>query len=1023
MLTRYRQITLFAIAVTVFMLGVTFAYWYKEQKESTEKRQQAFTESADQIVSIINLRLTRFELMLRGVKGFFESSGFVHQNEYRRYINALDLQQTVPGLQGVAIALYVPHEIKEHHIAEVHIRGITEYKIKPSGERQEYIPISLIEPYSGSNLNAIGFDLNSNPAIKPSLLQSRDTGLMALTGKLNLIQDAGKDIPAAVMYVPIYDMAKPTDNMEKRRQAILGWVSGPFRINDLMTGLDKQLDQDVGVEIYEGDTLSAATRLFGKDSNYSDLHTLRTIETGGRRWTLDIHTLPAFNARFPESIQPQIAAGGVAFSLLFGWLVWLLGSARIRAVTLAREMTQELREAQTDLECTLNAMPDILFELDLEGRYYHLHTSQESLLATSPDQILGMKISDVLPAEAAATCLASLQEANETGFSSGKQIEIPVGQELHWFELSVARKDDGATQNPRFVMISRDITDRKFASNQLRIAAIAFEAQEGMIVTDANNIILRVNQSFTAITGYTAEEVIGQTPSMLNSGHQDQHFYASMWDSINHNGSWSGEVWNKRKNGEIYPEHLTISAVKDTNGVVTNYVATMTDITENKAALDEINMLAFYDPLTHLPNRRLLIDRLNQALASNARSNQQGALLFLDLDHFKTLNDTLGHDVGDMLLQQVAERLVSCIRDGDTVARLGGDEFVVLIENLGEEALAAAARVETIADKILLSLSQAYQLGVHQCRSTISIGATLFDEHHLGIDDLLKQADIAMYEAKSAGRNTLRFFDPQMQKAIATRVDLEQQLRNAIGQQQFQLHYQIQVDNTGHALGAEALIRWLHPERGLISPFHFIPLAEETGLILPIGQWVLDAACTQLKLWEQKESTRQLKLSVNVSARQFHQPDFVEQVRSTVLRHAIDPTLLNLELTESMLLDDIYGMIASMNKLREIGIRFELDDFGTGYSSLQYLKKLPLYQLKIDQSFVRDIVIDHSDRALVSTIITMAHSLDLQVIAEGVETEEQLQFLKRNGCNHYQGYYFSKPLPIEQFDALVKVSG
>lgn len=1020
MLTRYRQITLFAILVTVLMLGLTSAYWYKEQKDSNEKRQQAFNDSADRIVSIINQRLTRFELILRGIKGLFEGSGFVDQHEYRSYINALDLQQTVTGIQGVAIAIYVPHDAKSRHIAEMHQRGVPEYDIKPSGTREEYVPISLIEPYSGSNLNAMGFDLNSNPLIKPSLSLSRDTGLMSLTKKVSLIQDAGKAIPASVMYVPIYDKAMPIGTVEERRKAILGWVSGPFRINDLIASLEKQLDKDIGIEIYEGDTMSDATRLFGNGVKYAGLQAIRTIHIGGRQWTLVMYALPAFDARFPENTQPQIVVGGVTLSLLFGWLIWLLGSGRARAVGLAHKMTQELRDAQTDLECTLNAMPDIMFELDLEGRYYHFHTSQASLLAAPAHQLLGMKISDVLPAEAASVCLSALQEANETGSSFGKQIEIPIGQELHWFELSVARKDNGAISSPRFVMISRDITERKHSGSQLRIAAIAFEAQEGMIVTDADSKILRVNQSFTKITGYSAEEVIGRLPNILNSGRQDQHFYASMWDSVNHNGSWSGEIWNKRKNGEIYPEHLTITAVKDVNGAVTNYVATMTDVTESKAALDEINMLAFYDPLTHLPNRRLLIDRLNQALVSSARSKQKGALLFLDLDHFKTLNDTLGHDTGDMLLQQVAERLISCVRDGDTIARLGGDEFVVLLEDLGDEALAAATRVETVAYKILQLLSQTYQLGSHQCHSTISIGATLFDEHHLEIDDLLKQADIAMYEAKSSGRNTLRFFDPKMQNAIASRVELEQQLRIAIELQQFKLHYQIQVDVTGQTLGAEALIRWEHPERGLISPAAFIPLAEETGLILPIGQWVLDAACAQLKQWEQNRHTRHLKLSVNVSARQFHQPNFVEHVQSTVSRFAIDPSLLNLELTESMLLDDIYSMIASMNQLKEIGIRFELDDFGTGYSSLQYLKQLPLYQLKIDQSFVRDIANDSSDRTLVSTIISMAHSLNLQVIAEGVETEEQLEFLKRTGCYHYQGYYFSKPLPIDQFEALLK---
>lgn len=1001
------------------MLGITSAYWYREQDERNSKRQQAFDDSASQIANIINQRLTRFQLALLGVKGLVEGSGFVDSEEFRDYINAIDMQKNLSGFQGMAIAFYVPHDAKKRHLAEMHQRGVVNYAIKPSGNREEYFPISLIEPYSGSNLNAIGFDLSSNPLIKPFLLQARDTGLMVLTQKVTLIQDAGTQIPAAVMYVPIYNNMMPLNTVEERRKAILAWVSGPFRISDLVASVGNQLDKDIDIEIYDGNVMSAETRLYGNGAQHDSLQTLRSIDVGGRQWTFAMYALPEFDARFAQGVQPQIVAGGVIISFLLGLMFWLLGTGRARAEALALEMTQELRATKADLECTLNAMPDIMFELDLSGRYYQLHTSQESLLAASANHILGKKISEVLPPAAAETCLSALQEANETGMSFGKQVEIPVGQEMRWFELSVARKDSGVTDSPRFVMISRDITERLHANSQLRIAAIAFESQEGMMVTDACSKILRVNQSFTHITGYSAEEVVGQYPNILNSGRQDQHFYASMWDDVNHHGSWSGEVWNRRKSGEVYPEHLTITAVKDSAGNVTNYVATMVDITESKAALDEINTLAFYDPLTHLPNRRLLMDRLKQVLASSARSNQKGALLFLDLDHFKTLNDTLGHDTGDLLLRQVAERLISCVRDGDTIARLGGDEFVILLEGLGDESLVAASRVEAIAYKILQLLSQTYQLGSHQCHSTISIGAVLFGEHHTEIDDLLKQADIAMYEAKSAGRNTLRFFDPKMQSAITARAELEQQLRKAIELQQFKLYYQIQVDIAGQAIGAEALIRWEHPERGLISPADFIPLAEETGLILPIGKWVLEAACIQLKQWEQSRQGHPIRLSVNVSARQFHQPDFVEHVQSVVSRYAIDPSLLNFELTESMLLDDIHGMIAHMNQLKKIGIRFELDDFGTGYSSLQYLKQLPLYQLKIDQSFVRDIEHDSNDRTLVSTIISMAQSLSLQVIAEGVETEEQMQFLKASGCYHYQGYYFSKPLPIEQFDALI----
>ncbi|MDP2153061.1 MAG: EAL domain-containing protein [Methylotenera sp.] len=555
---------------------------------------------------------------------------------------------------------------------------------------------------------------------------------------------------------------------------------------------------------------------------------------------------------------------------------------------------------------------------------------------------------------------------------------------------------------------------------ETRIAATAFESQEGMLVTDAKNVILRVNRVFTDITGYTAEEVIGKTPKLLSSGQHDVDFYAAMWKCINGTGAWEGEVWNRRKNGEVYPERLTITAVKGTDDIVTNYVATFTDTTLSKAAEKEIYQLAFYDTLTHLPNRRLLLDRLSQALVASARSGRQGALLFLDLDHFKNLNDTLGHDTGDLLLQKVAERLTACVREGDTVARLGGDEYVVLLEDLSEQALEAAAQTVAIGEKILTSLNNPYQLVTHEYLITPSIGASLFNDHKLGIDELLKQADIAMYQAKKAGRNTLRFFDPQMQDTINARASLEGELRKALNKQQLQLYYQVQVDDWGRPFGAEALIRWLHPERGLVSPFHFIPLAEEMGLILPIGQWVLESACAQIKSWENDELTSHLTLSINVSAKQFHQPDFVAQVQAAVKRHGINPMLLKLELTESILLEQIEDTIASMNALKDIGIRFSLDDFGTGYSSLQYLKRLPLYQLKIDQSFVRDIAIDSSDQAIVRTIIAMAQTLNLNVIAEGVETEGQRQLLVDNGCKAYQGYLFGRPIPIDQFEALLR---
>ena len=557
-------------------------------------------------------------------------------------------------------------------------------------------------------------------------------------------------------------------------------------------------------------------------------------------------------------------------------------------------------------------------------------------------------------------------------------------------------------------------------AREFRIAATVFDSQEGMLVTDNNNIILRVNEAFTSITGYNAEDAIGHNPKLIGSDRQGKEFFTEMWSIINSTGTWEGEIWNCRKNREVYPAHLTITAVKDTDGIVSNFVSTFTDITARKATLEEIKNLAFYDPLTKLPNRRLLYERLGHALIISNRSGQRGAILVLDLDNFKTLNDTQGHDVGDLLLQQVAMRLSTCVREGDTVARIGGDEFVVLLEDLSMNAIEAATATRIIAEKIVTQLNQPYQLHETSYRSTASIGATLFKGHELSIDELLKQADIAMYQSKTKGRNTLRFFDQLMQEAINNRADIERDLSIALEQEQFQLHYQIQVDSDGMALGAEVLIRWLHPLRNMIHPNQFISIAEECGLIIPIGHWVLNSACAQLKAWEKNPLTQNLSLSVNISAKQFHQVDFVDEIKAMVLQYAIKPNLLKLELTENIFADNIEPLILNMGTLKDFGIQFELDDFGTGYSSLQYLKRLPLQQLKIDRSFVRDIAFDNSDRVIVKTIIAMANSLDLNVIAEGVETEVQRQFLESSGCMRYQGYLFSKPVPIDDFEVLLE---
>lgn len=541
-----------------------------------------------------------------------------------------------------------------------------------------------------------------------------------------------------------------------------------------------------------------------------------------------------------------------------------------------------------------------------------------------------------------------------------------------------------------------------------------------VMVANAEQRIVRVNRAFSAMTGYAAEEVVGKTPRLLASGRHDGDFYQRMWNTIRQRGAWEGEIWNRRRNGEIYPEWLLINALHDDTGVLEGYVATFSDISQLKRAESEIQHLAFYDSLTGLPNRRLLLDRLEKARALGQRNGYSGALLFIDLDHFKNLNDTLGHAIGDHLLIEVAQRLRRCIRECDTAARQGGDEFVVMLEALDADPQQAAVAAEAIAEKICAALAEPVLLvDQHEHFCTASIGISLFGGTEKSAESLLKQADIALYKAKEAGRNTVRYFDQAMQTALDERAQLEVGLRYALAKGEFVLHVQPQVTADKRLVGAETLIRWYRADGSIVGPDRFIPLAEENGLIVPIGLWVLDSACAQLRRWGGDPALNGLCLAVNVSARQFRQPDFVEQVRNALARHQVDPSRLKLELTESLLLDKKDEVVDKMNALKALGIRFSLDDFGTGYASLAYLKRFPFEQLKIDRSFINHITHNADDASIVRAILAMGDSLRLQVVAEGVEQTEQHGYLVRHGCCLFQGYLFGRPVTFAEFEAAI----
>jgi diguanylate cyclase (GGDEF)-like protein/PAS domain S-box-containing protein len=572
-----------------------------------------------------------------------------------------------------------------------------------------------------------------------------------------------------------------------------------------------------------------------------------------------------------------------------------------------------------------------------------------------------------------------------------------------------------------YLLIAHDISERKRFEQDLKLAATAFETFEAIVITDSNNRILRVNSAFNEITGYTLEEVIGKTPRVLRSNWHDANFYREMWNSLKEKGHWQGEIYNKRKNGEIYPEWLTITVVKNNHQEVTHHVATFLDLTERKKQEAKIHYLAYHDCLTNLPNRTAILEQLKRELNRSHHYNKMfGALLFLDLDRFKNINDSLGHAAGDQLLIEVGLRLKKTIHEDNMAGRLSGDEFVIILSDLAEDKNAATTHAQLIAERLRGEISQPYAINDHEFYITVSIGITLFPEDDSNESDLLRQADTAMYQAKVQKRTGIQVYLPSMQTAALERLALENDLRQALRNNELLLYFQPQIDlTTGGLTGAEALVRWLHPKRGMLNPAYFIPVAEDSGLIFQLGQWVLQMACWQNREW-QKQGLKIVPIAINLSAAEFRLPTLPDRVNQCLEENRLSANYLGLEVTESLLMEDIDSILLTLHSLKKMGIQLAIDDFGTGYSSLSYLKRFPVDKIKIDQSFVRDILVDPDDAAITSTIINMAKSLNLKTIAEGVENKEQYDFLRLRECDEMQGYYFSRPLPAQNFAKILK---
>lgn len=904
------QLLLLPLLVLVLGLLVTYALWRNSQSTLVEGVQREFNFHATEAADLVRARVASHEQVLHGLRGLFMGSASVDREEFRQYVSSLELVSRFPGVLGMGYIELVPDTRKEQHIAAVRSEGFADYNIHPKGKRTIYAPVVYIEPFTGRNLRAFGYDAYSEPERRATMERARDTNQATLTSHLTLVQHSdARAHTGFIMLLPLYRQGVQHENLADRRASLFGWVYATFRADALMAGVLGKGGKEIDIEIFDGDETSARALLYDSDGvlradgrSGSRFRTIRKLAIGGRNWTMLINSLPAFEARLDTSKSQLIAQGGPILSILLALLSGVLMRSRLNSIQATRLLEQELRA-------------------------------------------------------------------------------------------------------------------RKQAEESLRQAALIYESSsEGMLITDAENRIIAVNPAFTHITGFTLEEVCGKDPSCMSSGRHDARFYEAMWAELDRTGHWQGEIWDRRKDGEPHAKYMTINTIYAADGTVYRRVALFLDITAQKETEEFIWRQANFDPLTGLPNRSMFRERLEHEIKKAQRTKLIFALLFIDLDLFKEVNDTLGHHMGDLLLLEAAKRITVCVRDDDTVARLGGDEFTVILSELHD-----SGNVERVATSILERLAAPYQLGENIVHVTGSIGITLYPRDAADAEGLLKNADQAMYVAKNMGRNRSSYFTPALQEAAQTRLHLINDLRTAITERQFSVYYQPIVDlRSGEVNKAEALVRWQHPRRGLVNPNDFIPLAEETGLISKIGDWVFLEAASQARRLRAAHHP-QFQISVNKSPKQFRETGATFTAWFDHLRALQLPgDGIAIEITEGLLLNAVSEVTEKLEAFREAGISIAIDDFGTGYSSLAYLKRFDIDFLKIDRTFVRDIENDANDLALSQAIIVMAHALGLKVIAEGVETERQLQLLTDAGCDYAQGYLFAKPMPAEQFEAMLR---
>ncbi|MGE4451298.1 bifunctional diguanylate cyclase/phosphodiesterase [Castellaniella sp.] len=1022
------------LLVAVCGLGLTGALARQQRETGESIARLRFSEEVRSSSDAIAQRIVAYAEVVSGLRDLFMVNPDLDDRMFERVVAQHDVRRNYPELVNLSFVRWVPAAELPAYESRLRARfpgaDPAAPVIHPRVDRPDHYVIEYLWPREG-NAGVWGLDIASQPANLASLLAGRATGRPMASAPFALLQEK-EDSTAFVLRFPVFHRGEG-DRFIGAVAAVVR-VSGmleAIRASGFLRGLSVRL-QDVGASGVPGVPATLGVSVLSPDdpAPRASLEETRLLDVMGRVWRLNF--TPSHPLLSPtERMMPWwIGGAGMALTLLLAALAGLLARQRTRAFTEVASTHEALRRSEERFRAVFNQAAVGVSVTDVKtGRLVRVNQKYCDILGYERDELLRLDFRQLTHPDDLAPDLEQMRrvQAGEIReFRLEKRVLRKSGEPI-WVDLTVSPIWQPGEAPDYHVAVIQDIDERRRMQDALRererrLRSILDHLPVGVCLVRHDERITFRNRQFVQIFGYTEQDVpdvrawwarICPDPDIRERARLR---WSRLCDAARRSGEGviaAGEYRILCSDGS----HRTIEVA----GVLLgdDYLLTLEDLTQRKAAEEEINYLAFYDSLTGLPNRRLLLDRLQQTLASAARHQRWGALLMLDLDHFKTLNETRGHDSGDLVLRQVAERLRTCLPDSQTVARHGDDEFVVVLEDLGASPEEAAARAEEIGQRILALLSAPYLLGAEHYHATVSMGAAVFHGLEQGVDEHLKRADLAMYQAKAAGRNTLRFYDPFMQAAVHRRAALELDMRVGLEQGQFELFYQPQVDRD-RIIGCEALLRWHHPQDGFVSPAAFIPLAEETGLILPLGEWVLRAACEQLARWAQDPAFAHLSLAVNVSPRQFHQPGFVDQTLAALAGTGADASRLELELTEGLLLQDIEDTIRKMVQLKGYGVGFSLDDFGTGYSSLAYLKRLPLDQLKIDQSFVRDVLTDPNDAAIARTIVALGISLGLRVIAEGVETEAQRAFLERHHCHAWQGYLLSRPLPAAEFEALVR---